>query len=236
MNKVEENGGMNLSSGFRKCDIFPLNREEVLNRLNSRIQEKEKEMIQQNVSDCFLEHLIRKRTVVTEKRQVKRRRVNVTPGKSISVLDVQSSSHTNIPAQPQADTSTQENLSLLRLKLRMRATLVRYESNDSWEEESESEVQHSSEITPFREEDKVIGSRVIVTYKGKCYPGIITGISKKGTLINVMEQTGKHWRWPAEKDEILYGNKEIACKINAPIQRGKRSIYDVPEISQLILL
>ncbi|PSN32295.1 hypothetical protein C0J52_17370 [Blattella germanica] len=62
-------------------------------------------MIQQNMSDSFLEHLIRKRTEVTEKRQVKRR-VNVTPGKSISVLDVQSSSHTNIPAQPKADTST----------------------------------------------------------------------------------------------------------------------------------
>ncbi|PSN49399.1 hypothetical protein C0J52_12017 [Blattella germanica] len=89
-----------------------------------------------------------------------------------------------------------ENLSLLRLKLRMRATfsVVYAEFNDSWEEESESEVQHPSEITPFREEDKVVGSHVIVTYEGKYYPGIITGIRKKGTLINVMEQTGKHWR------------------------------------------
>ncbi|PSN41788.1 hypothetical protein C0J52_21744 [Blattella germanica] len=115
-------------------------------------------------------------------------------------------------------------------------SVVYAESNDSWEEESESEVQYPSEISPFREEDKVIGSHVIVTYEGKYYPGIITGISKKGILINVMEQTGKHWRWPAEKDEILYGNKEIVCKINAPMQRGKHSIYDVQEISQLTLL
>ncbi|PSN55107.1 hypothetical protein C0J52_01876 [Blattella germanica] len=115
-------------------------------------------------------------------------------------------------------------------------SVVYAESNDSWEEESESEVQYESEIPPFREEDKVIGSHVIVTYEGKYYPGIITGISKKGTLINVMEQMGKHWRWPAEKDEILYGNKEVVCKINAPRQRVKRSIYDVPEISQLTLL
>ncbi|PSN39236.1 hypothetical protein C0J52_11016 [Blattella germanica] len=87
---------------IQKMWHFPPNRE-VLNRLCSSIQEKENEMTQQN---SFLEHMIRKRTEVTEKRQVKRRRVNVTPGKGKSVLDVQSSSHTNIPAQPQADTST----------------------------------------------------------------------------------------------------------------------------------
>ncbi|PSN31896.1 hypothetical protein C0J52_21201 [Blattella germanica] len=177
-----------------------------------------------------------------EKRQVKRRRVNVTPGKSISVLDVQSSSHTNIPAQPKADTSTLKKPGRKFVAAETETSderdvsVIYAESNDSWGEESESEVQHPSEIPSFREEDKVIGSHVIVTYEGKYYPGIITGISKNGTLINVMEQTGKHWRWPAEKDEILYRNKEIVCKINAPMQHGKRSIYDVPEISQLILL
>ncbi|PSN43649.1 hypothetical protein C0J52_16669 [Blattella germanica] len=101
-------------------------------------------MIQQNVSDSFLEHLIRKRTEVTEKIQVKRRRVNVTPGESKSVLDVQSSSETNIPAQPQADTSTPKKPGRKFVAAETETwdesdvSVIYPESNDSLEEESES--------------------------------------------------------------------------------------------------
>ncbi|PSN30363.1 hypothetical protein C0J52_25958 [Blattella germanica] len=116
---------------IQKMWHFPPNREEVLNRLCSRIQEKENEMIQQNVSNSFLEHMIRKRTEVIEKSQV---------------LDVQSSSHTNIPAQPQADTSTPKKPGRKFVAAETETSdesdvsVVYAESNDSWEEESESEV------------------------------------------------------------------------------------------------
>ncbi|KAJ9578131.1 hypothetical protein L9F63_025009 [Diploptera punctata] len=81
-------------------------------------------------------------------------------------------------------------------------------------------------------EIKKVGVYVVV-YEGKHYPGMITKCYKEGTLVNVMELSGKHWKWPEQKDEILYQGKEIMCKINAPKKKGKRDIYDVPEMNRL---
>ncbi|KAJ9587360.1 hypothetical protein L9F63_019121 [Diploptera punctata] len=95
-------------------------------------------------------------------------------------------------------------------------SVVYAESNDSWNEtDSASEV---NVIPAFRQEDKKVGVYVVVY---------------GGTLVNVMELSGKHWKWPEQKDEILYQDKEIVCKINAPKKKGKRDIYDVPEINRL---
>ena len=86
-----------------------------------------------------------------------------------------------VPAQPKADTSTPKKPGRKFVAAETETSeggdvsVIYAESNDSLEEESESEVQHPSEITPFREEDKVIGSHIIVTYEGKYYSGIITG-------------------------------------------------------------
>ncbi|KAJ9591805.1 hypothetical protein L9F63_001622 [Diploptera punctata] len=84
-------------------------------------------------------------------------------------------------------------------------SVVYAESNDSWNEtDSASEV---NVIPAFRQEDKKVGVYVVLS--------------------------GKHWKWPEQKDEILYQDKEIVCKINAPKKKGKRDIYDVPEINRL---
>ncbi|KAG8229652.1 hypothetical protein J437_LFUL008584 [Ladona fulva] len=48
--KIEENQGKNLSSGFRKAGIHPLNREEVLNRLYGHVQDRENESVKENVT------------------------------------------------------------------------------------------------------------------------------------------------------------------------------------------
>ncbi|KAJ9578887.1 hypothetical protein L9F63_022155 [Diploptera punctata] len=96
-------------------------------------------------------------------------------------------------------------------------SVVYAESNDSWNEtDSASEV---NVIPAFRQED-------VVVYEGKHYPEMITKCYKEGTLVNVMELSGKHWKWPEQKDEIV-------CKINAPKKKGKRDIYDVPETNRL---
>ncbi|KAJ9590543.1 hypothetical protein L9F63_016424 [Diploptera punctata] len=85
-------------------------------------------------------------------------------------------------------------------------SVIYAESNDSWNEtNSASEV---NVIPAFRQED--------VVYESKHYPGRITKCYKEGTLVNVMELSGKHWKWPEEKYEILYQDKEIVCKINTP--------------------
>ena len=80
----------NLKSGFRKTGIFPLNRQEVLQRLPKAILEQSLGSLTCEVGEVFLEELNKKREVVTKSSAPKRRKkLNVPPGKSISAADVQ---------------------------------------------------------------------------------------------------------------------------------------------------
>ncbi|KAJ9576071.1 hypothetical protein L9F63_007036 [Diploptera punctata] len=101
-------------------------------------------------------------------------------------------------------------------------SVVYAESNDSW---NETDSASEANVSPaFRQEDKKVGVYVVV-YEGKHYPGLITKRYKEGTLVNVMELSGKHWKWPEQKDEILYQDKEIVCKINAPKKKKRQARY-----------
>ncbi|KAJ9577588.1 hypothetical protein L9F63_005855 [Diploptera punctata] len=71
-------------------------------------------------------------------------------------------------------------------------SVVYAESNDSWNEiHSVSEV---NVIPAFRQGDKKVGVYVVVDDEGKHYPRMITKCYKEGTLVNVMELSGKHWK------------------------------------------
>ncbi|KAJ9584262.1 hypothetical protein L9F63_021384 [Diploptera punctata] len=156
---------------------------------------------------------------------MKKRRINVTPGKSISAKDLQSSSGINKPPAPESSSKGMKKSS--RQKAQPPETsgesdaesVVYAESNDSWNEtDSASEV---NVIPAFRQEDKKVWVNVVV-YEAKNYPGMITKYYKEGPLVNMMD-----------KDEILHQDKEIVCNINAPKKKGKRDIYDVPEMNRL---
>ncbi|KAJ9578135.1 hypothetical protein L9F63_025003, partial [Diploptera punctata] len=98
--------------------------------------EKEDDTTYGKISDSFIE----RRTELTEKRQTEKRRINVTPGKSISATDLQSSLGVNKPAAPESSSKRMRKSS--RQKTQQPETsdesdaesVVYAESNDSWNE------------------------------------------------------------------------------------------------------
>jgi hypothetical protein len=88
MNKIHDNACENLKSGFRKTGIFPVDKNQVLSRLphSDNIPSGTGDL----VSQSFIDHLRQARgddnTSCTAR--IKRRRVAVAPGKSLSSDDV----------------------------------------------------------------------------------------------------------------------------------------------------
>ena len=85
LNKAE-----NLRSGFRKCGIFPFNLQRVLERLPDHESNQDGNTTadtDRRVSGAVLE-VLRKMRGVDEERPKKRKKINVTPGKSIICDDI----------------------------------------------------------------------------------------------------------------------------------------------------
>ncbi|KAK9708041.1 hypothetical protein QE152_g27462 [Popillia japonica] len=88
MSQLQEKAIDNLKSGFRKTGIFPIDRQQVLNRLCNTIITNASETVRENVGNTFIEHLKKVRQEATTVRQIRRKkRLNVPPGKSISSTD-----------------------------------------------------------------------------------------------------------------------------------------------------
>ena len=92
LNKLKTEGDTNrLQGGFQGSGIYPLNREVVLKKLSDRVFEEAHggEHVK-NVSETFLEELKNHRKELTEKnsRRMVRKKVNVPPGKGITVDDL----------------------------------------------------------------------------------------------------------------------------------------------------
>ncbi|CAH1986686.1 unnamed protein product [Acanthoscelides obtectus] len=82
--------------------------------------------------------------------------------------------------------------------------------------------------------EKSTGKYVVVQFEQSYFPGQISNVSRVRATVNVMERAGKQWKWPLKTDEIFYRNDEIVMGINVPMQRGKRALFDVPELKYII--
>lgn len=55
--------------------------------------------------------------------------------------------------------------------------------------------------------------------------GEVTMINENEYRISTMEKTGSYWRWPENKDEIWYEEKDIIKTIYPPIVVGSRGQF-----------
>lgn len=82
------NGKENIIAGFKKNRIFALNKQEVLARLPKNILQNEQ--TSQAIKDSFIDYLNERGNSIIKQRPVNScRKVVVTPGKSISVTDIE---------------------------------------------------------------------------------------------------------------------------------------------------
>ncbi|VEN60718.1 unnamed protein product [Callosobruchus maculatus] len=254
MQTLEEKSSENLKSGFRKCGIFPSNREQVLNRLTFRNVTADNEVIR-NVSDSFIEHLTKIRCDSTKTRQIRRKkRLNVPPGKSISAADLlnpqetANDNHVTVIDEPQPSCSylPPPRPTVARRTNRHSDTSSECESEVPYEESDTSSGDGSvssdectapggkESLPATTEVHKAVGKYVVVKYEADYFPGRITRLQKTGAYVSVLMQCGKQWKWPPKKDEIFYRNDEIIMNIDEPIQRGTRELYDIPMMQNFI--
>lgn len=86
--EMEANSSQNLKSGFRKCGLFPLNRDPVLQSMPNQ-QLEATVPVRELLGESFLENLRSTRVQVTETRPYRRRkRVNVPAGRGITAADL----------------------------------------------------------------------------------------------------------------------------------------------------
>lgn len=83
MNRLEENKTRNLISGSKKCGIYPINKQYLLDRLPNNLSEHNSSII----SEAFIDQLEAKRTEYLGTSKIKRRKkLQVPSGKIITVL------------------------------------------------------------------------------------------------------------------------------------------------------
>lgn len=250
MKSLEETAAANLKSAFRKTGIFPLNREEVLNRLCSRVVTSEVE-ISGKVSESFIDYLDKKRTEATQVRKIRRKkRLNVAPGKSISASDLLDNDPNQdreilietAQEQPQPSCSFATKKSNRTLRYSSDETsvdeIVTYQESDEsvWNETFSSDEQYNDKTAASQDSQDIdisVGRWVVVQYEENYFPGKITSVHSSQLKVNVMVKNGKQWKWPEIKDEIFYQRNEIVMNIDPPIKRGKRNLFDVPQMNTL---
>lgn len=120
--------------------------------------------------------------------------------------------------------STKDNVSDTEIKVTKRkrtCVATTYETA----EEDKSPKNPKTEVVQIGK-----GDYVIVIYKNKRYPGLVTDMDKEEYEISTMEQKQgmKHrWRWPNVPDKIWYKYNNIVKKIPEPSAGGSDSYFYV---------
>ena len=92
--ELEKNQGTNLKAGFKKCGIVPLNKQKVLDRLpkEKKIENNEnKAQGEAAVDDAIIQILKEMRYDSGPEIKKRKKKVSVSPGKSIKGVDFESS-------------------------------------------------------------------------------------------------------------------------------------------------
>lgn len=235
MNSLQQNTAQNLISGFKKCGIYPLNKQILLDRLPENVSEVDKNFI----GDSFLEQLDKKRADFLGSNGPKkvRKKLQVPPGKSISVTDVTEA--TAGPSKSQASLKRQRKVSFSSSSDEDDSTAVSLESDEVSEtfsdlEESLTGANDSVNIEKLKPEEYAVNNYVIVLFNGEKYPGKIISISQEGPIVDCMEKGLKFWRWPERKDAIIYEWEDVLCKINSPKVISKRNQFLIPELQNFV--
>lgn len=221
----------NLISGFRKCGIYPLNVEEVLNRIPRSSDNTD------IVESAFLKILDTKRSLSTSTTNNRRKKMNIPPGKSVCVDEPMEDfmiSEDSEQLLPKPSTSRQEDTLALNDNS---SDDVNFEELER-EEEKEREFINFIEGKCYKDNDfhfdnvvREVGRFVVFSYEGEFYPGQIVSFNNNEVTINSMQRSLKMWKWPLKQDQLTYSWSDVLGSIKSPKQVTKRGIFSVPELA-----
>lgn len=216
MEKIGFSSSQNIISGFRATGIFPLDRHKVLEKLPI----EDLAAVEEGISGEIIDHLKALRYTDQSSRKPRKRRLQVAPGKSISVEDVEK----NTVAGPSNSK-------------KRKTKEVQSDSdggNSDVEEEQEGDEVEIEKAT-LSAKDLKKGDHVVVIYEGEYFPGKIVSAKRKRNEFDVltMTKTLKNWKWSENQKTDTYNLKDIVRKISEPKAVNKRGLYRVKEIETL---
>lgn len=246
---MQVNISTNLQAGFEKCGICPPNKQKLLDRLpNPEIIEKEL------VGNAFIESLQSQRMdVIGDAPRQRRKKISVTPGRSISLDDVQPSVSSPLDVQPSVSSpldDVQPSVSSppqpSTVKSRRSKRFISEESSDesqddpdtfsdttsSEDESASSTTQEMDTSLPQMKDICTLNDFVIVLYNGNKYPGKITHVDNEGPTVSCLEKGKTSWHWPQRKDEMQYSWDSVLEKITPPkqISSKRMNMFLVPQL------
>ena len=191
--EMAKTAASNLKSGFRKARTYPLNKDEILQRLPQKREDAS------FVSETFIGVLSELRSESCPEPKQKRKRVNVEPGKSVSRLD--------ITGRLSDELSDDEFHNMIRQNKEDK-------KRDEIDEEQDETADNDAELfndSNIHEEDWVV-----MNYEGSMFPGIVKKVESDGAEVSVMEKNvATGWKWPWKMDQIFYHYSNILEKLPA---------------------
>lgn len=236
LEKASSNDGQNIRSGFRKCGISPLNRNEVLELLPDASPADHSE---QHMTDSFVEFLREARTSERGQTRVRQRknRLKVVPGKSVTGVDANDDADITVPDEDGLEQMM--NLSGDGLQVMpdeaTNADAGSVTSSDS-EPDDWSNSTRADKGTDVIQEDIepiTLGDFVVVSVSGKAATSRSTGTSRLfmaqvqevGDIqVSFMKETESgSFRFPDVKDLSWIRQSDIVAKIRC--QSFRRGLY-----------
>ena len=86
------------------------------------------------------------------------------------------------------------------------------DSSQSSDEEETTRIEQTSNICSSDKLKLYLGDWIVVNYQGKMPPGEITEFEGAEIRVNVVQKSGKFWKWPSKRDEIFYYSKNVVKK------------------------
>lgn len=240
MDALEAGREQNLKAGFRKTGIFPLNKNEVLQRMPSVVLSNDLGDLHKSVGEVFLQELQSRREELVSKRTVKRRKkMNVPPGKSIGLSDLEqpptNDSSTNEASTPlvvprnvstEPDTETEDESDAFSLQDSDASLNLNFSDEDL-----DSAINNDTNATQQANSNFMVEDYVVVNFEGELFPGKVTQRKDGGYMVSAMAKSGMNWKWPRRPDEIYYTEQEVLKRIEAPKQISTRGIYQINDLS-----
>lgn len=250
MASLEEKQRDNLTAGFAKCGIHPLNKQRLLDRLPEN-QPVDKE----SIGEAFVEQLEKKRAEFLTKDgpRRKKKKLQVPAGKSITFQEVEAaiSEAANKPSTSASKKTQKTSTKVSKKKNKKRRNSSSDEDDVEMVLESDGQSETFSDLeeilqeeagisvhrpndeeTPveLKSEDFAVDNFVVVKYNGQKYPGKIVSLSEEGPTVECMEKGLKFWRWPEKQDCLTYDWADVCQRINPPKIASKRNQFRVPEL------
>ena len=133
------------------------------------------------------------------------------------------------------DTSDSETFCKVRILKRENDESIQSSEDEeatTEEEDVSKRGNDSSVVSGVNDLEKLelsIGDWIVVKYQGELFPGEITefgGIDGTEIRADVMEKSGKYWKWPQKRDNIFYFCKDVVKKIEPPTVAGNRGQFE----------